>query len=231
MSASLNQEEKKIPIIVLGKNGRMGSAIIQLTLNDKRFTILDSIGRGDPLKPLGPGVLIDFSHHSCLSSHVEYASKNELSLLIGATGHDQAQKELIREKSQYIPILYAPNTSLFANVLFHVSALVKNIPGIKAHITDIHHCHKKDAPSGTALAIKDALSQEIPITSIRAHEVIGEHRIDLFRKNEQLELIHRVLDRQVFAEGALIAAQFLFGKVPGLYTMLDVLNLNNDYKK
>lgn len=230
----------KTPIIVCGALGRMGSATIELALGSPHLSIEAGIASKGQQKPRhwtfplltglsgqGTGVIIDFSHHSKLAAHAAFALEHALPFVLCTTGHDAANLQIMREAATRIPFLYAPNTSIMANVLTHMTALASRIPGVQAHITDIHHRHKQDAPSGTALNLKAALGPiDASITSIRAADVIGEHRVHFFKENEQLELIHRVSSRAIFAEGALIAAQFLSGQGPGLYSMSDVLNLN-----
>lgn len=221
-----DEEVRKIPIIICGAQGRMGQALQAELGKSPVFELKAAIARGDELSYEGPGVLIDFSERGALALHAQFALKQKLALLICTTGHDASNQTIMQEAAMSIPVLYAPNTSIMANLLIHMCEIAAEIPGLEAFITDIHHSKKKDAPSGTALALQAAMApRPVSITSIRTGNVIGEHRVQLFKENEQLELIHRAHDRTIFAEGALIAAQFLFGRAPGLYSMSDMIKL------
>ena len=236
-----------IPVTICGAFGRMGRACIELALiTPERIFIRGATARlgSKERKPehwkfeileeplfTGPQVLIDFSHSSLALKHLDLAKKNKWSIVIGTTGHIQENLDAMREAAEYIPVLYAPNTSIMANLLIKLSAITARLTSSHAHILDIHHRHKKDAPSGTALAIKKSLDtymdpKNISVTSLRVADVIGEHTVSFFKENERLELSHKVNNRQIFAEGALIAAEFIYAQRPGLYDMSDVLNLN-----
>lgn len=232
---------KQIPIMVAGALGRMGREIIERAYKDEGFFVTSAMARAEsldkkpehwlfPLSPQlaydGDAVIVDFSHHALLPVHAAFAIKHKLALLVGCTGHNEENMRIMAEAATVIPLLYAPNTSLMVQVMVHISKLCASLPGVSGHIIDIHHQHKKDAPSGTALALKAAMLSCAPdISSVRVGEVRGEHRVQFFKENEQLEISHQVVHRSIFAEGALFAAQFLFGKAPGLYNMGDVLNL------
>lgn len=236
----------KIPIIVCGALGRMGRTLIERALKTPDFLVDSGIVRSDSeinkpphwpceikneLSYTKKAVIIDFSHSSKLPEIAGFALKHSLPLLVCTTGHSEQNFSLMREVATKIPLLYAANTSIMSLLLTEFTKMASCIPGITIHITDIHHSQKKDAPSGTALALKEAAGHDTNITSIRAADVVGEHRVHFFKENEQLELIHRVGDRAIFAEGALIAAQFLFDQGPGLYNMNDVVNLRLSIKK
>jgi 4-hydroxy-tetrahydrodipicolinate reductase len=237
----------KTPIILCGALGRMGRACVELVLSSMPdFAIKAAIARDNTQeKPahwpceisqsisasLGPAVIVDFSHHSQLLKHLEHACKNKWPILIATTGHSEENLEALREASQHIPVVYAPNTSVMANLLIQFCAHAARIKDVCAHIVEVHHRDKKDTPSGTALAIGRAMMpyiddpEKITGSSLRMANVVGEHTVSFFKENERLDLSHRVSDRRIFAEGALIAAQFLYGQHPGLYDMGDVLNL------
>ena len=237
----------KTPVIICGALGRMGRACIELGLSmPDEITINGATVRsGTSLSALpkdwgfpvreeldfsGPQVLIDFSKSELIYNNLKQAIKYNWPILIGTTGHSDKNLEFIKQASNHIAVLYAPNTSIFANLLINLSKIIAKINNLEAHILDIHHRDKKDAPSGTALAIQKAIAthmmpENISISSLRIGDVVGEHTVSFFKKNERLELSHKVTNRQIFAEGALIAAQFLSGRAPGLYDMSDVLNL------
>jgi 4-hydroxy-tetrahydrodipicolinate reductase len=135
-------------------------------------------------------------------------------------------------KESGTPMLWAPNFSLGVNVLIELARyagmMMRSLEGFDAHIVETHHTKKKDAPSGTAMAIakaaSDALDRPIPTTSVRTGSVPGTHELIFDGAFEQLSLTHLARDRRVFAEGALKAADWLVGK-KGVFTMRDVLEL------
>lgn len=239
----------KTPIILCGALGRMGRACVELVLSSMPDFEIKALCARDPHadKPqdwpfeisqvdnlsrdlLGSAVLIDFSHHNQTLKHLELAQKNKWPILIATTGHSEENLEAMKKASEHIPVIYAPNTSVMANLLIQFCAHVARIKDVCAHIVEIHHRDKKDTPSGTAVAIGRAMAvymdpEKITGSSLRMANVVGEHTVSFFKENERLDLSHRVTDRRVFAEGALIAAQFLYDQRPGLYDMNDVLNL------
>lgn len=242
-----------ISLIVSGALGRMGQAITELALNDERFLMSGALISPHSTKELPTHwhfpiasnldhfaqvkphtVLIDFSHFTNLEAVLHFALEHHIALLVGSTAHPSSHTTLLSRAAERIPILVAPNTSIMANLMIEFSHLAAaSLERFEAHILDIHHRNKKDAPSGTALAIKQAINSvkdgpktEPAISSVRIGEVKGEHTVRFFKENESLAITHSVADRRVFAEGALFAALFLSQQVPGLYDMADVLNLN-----
>jgi 4-hydroxy-tetrahydrodipicolinate reductase len=251
-------------LIVCGALGRMGQAVIELALGNKDFHISAGIVRPDTVvqqhkiypfpifdqleKALfsinasyGNHVLMDFSNESLLSQHLKIAKKYRLGYMIGTTDHHEKNFLTINEVKNDIPIVFAPNTSVMANLLISFSKIAASIlDDADAYILDIHHSEKKDAPSGTAKALQEAIASEqnktskvgkILTQSLRVGKVAGEHTVSFFSDFERLEFTHRVLDRKVFAQGALVVAQFLSNRQPGLYYMNDVLNLKLTIEK
>jgi 4-hydroxy-tetrahydrodipicolinate reductase len=238
-------------LIILGTNGRMGQAIASLVGKDGRFSIIagttrpgsspkasafpvyENLAEIDP-KSLTKAVLLDFSHHSQSESHLNFAQKQTLPILIGCTGHDANFNQVAHQAAQSTPVLLAANTSIMATIFKALVAQAAALmPAVSARILDIHHAQKKDAPSGTASLLKKAIEENakkiidpIEIASFRAADIAGEHTVFFFKEFERLELVHRVHNRAVFAEGALNAALFLSRAKPGLYGMNDVLALN-----
>jgi len=154
-------------------------------------------------------------------------------IVVGTTGWYDALPEVTRiAKETGTGLLWSPNFSLGVNVLIELAryagTLMRPLEGFDAHIVETHHSRKKDAPSGTAIAIgkaaSDALDRPIPTTSVRTGSVPGTHELLFDGAFEQLSLTHVARDRRVFAEGALQAAGWLIGK-KGVFTMRDVLEL------
>lgn len=240
-----------ISIVVCGAKGRMGRAVIECArLKPDAFTIASVVTRAsndqetwdyprydDCAEALAhehdrdrdrESVVIDFSAANMAHHHMDTAMKFRAPLLLCTTGLDDRVHAHARVAAEIIPIMIAPNTSMMAPLMMALTKIAgASLPQTSTCILDIHHAEKKDAPSGTALALKNALAPKKPeINSFRQAQVIGEHTVYFFNDFERLEITHRVTDRRVFAEGALIAAQFLFDRGPGLYDMNDVLNLD-----
>lgn len=226
--------------ILCGLGGRMGQAISKLA-DEQGISLTGFVSRTSGENTFAnlalalaaqtdPQVVIDFSHAELLPEHIKASVLHGSSLLVGTTGHSEENYRLINEAAKKIPILVAPNTSLGAAVMLRMSQIAAQALNPEIEILDVHHKKKKDAPSGTALALKNHLSSLTPgainISSMRIGDVIGEHTAYFFSDFERLELTHRVSDRRVFAQGALLAAQFLLGCPPGLYGMADVLKIN-----
>lgn len=239
-------------IIVVGASGRMGARILALAATDSAVRIAGAVERaGAPsigmpafspqIAPNPPliaeqtgahaDVVIDFSSAQGARVALDLALTRPAALLVGTTGLAPETVKMLREASQKIPVLLAPNTSLgVAAVADAASRLARALgPGYRASIVESHHIHKKDAPSGTALrlaaAVRDA-GGDLPddqVLSIRAGDIVGEHTIRFAGPGEVIELTHRATSRDLFALGALRAAKWLRGRAPGWWTMEDVL--------
>ena len=153
-------------------------------------------------------------------------------MVIGTTGLSDAQRAILQEASNAIPIVYSPNMSLGVNVLFELARLAAERLGraFDVEIVESHHRQKKDAPSGTAKRLMEVVasargqqSRDIPVHAVRAGDIVGDHTVILAGPAERLELTHRAHSREVFARGALKAAQFVVTQKPGLYDMSHVL--------
>jgi len=195
-------------------------------------------------------VIIDFSSHTGTLAVLEMALKYNKPIVIGSTGQNEEESKKIKSFSAYIPIIHSPNMSVGVNLLFKLIELAA--PALGEHfdieLLDIHHRHKKDAPSGTAQALKNVLlkslsrtesdvsygrhgnygerdPKQIAIHTMRAGEVIGEHTVYFISPEERIEISHRAEDRKTFAVGAVKAADFLVVQRKGYYTMFDVLGI------
>lgn len=176
-------------------------------------------------------VAIDFSAPAGTENFVASALKHKKPIVIGTTGLSNDQQAEIQEAAKKIPIVYSPNMSVGVNLLFKLAAMAAKTLGkeYQIEISETHHIHKKDKPSGTAKKIGEIVekirNEKPAIESIREGEVIGDHTIVFGSDMEHLAIMHRAVDRKVFAAGALKAARWIIGKSPGLYTMADVLGL------
>lgn len=196
-------------------------------------------------------VIIDFTAPDATLTFLQEAISQKKAMVIGTTGFSQEEKKKITVASKKIPIVLSPNMSVGVNVVFKLLADVASALGNQydAEILEMHHKNKKDAPSGTALHMGEVIASargttlsnvgcfsrhgtigvrpagEIGIQSLRAGDVVGEHTVLFDGHGERIEISHRAYSRQNFAWGALIAARWIVNQKPGLYDMMDVLNL------
>ena len=193
-----------------------------------------------------PDVIIDFSHHTSLPSIMEYAVKHNIPAVIATTGHTEEESEIMRKSAEQIPVFFSRNMSLGVNLLIALCKKASEILGedFDIEIIEKHHHNKLDAPSGTALMIADAISEtraeseyvydrhsvrkkretkEIGIHAVRGGSIIGEHEVIFAGKDELITLSHSAASRELFATGALKAAEFIIGKPAGMYCMDDLL--------
>jgi 4-hydroxy-tetrahydrodipicolinate reductase len=226
-------------IAIIG-DGKMGQAIRQLAL-ESGWTVSAMIGERESAGGSGIGtgslgsadVAVEFTQPDAAVANIAASLRARVPIVVGTTGWYDALPEVTRiAKETGTGLLWSPNFSLGVNVLIELAryagTLMRPLEGFDAHIVETHHSRKKDAPSGTAIAIgkaaSDALDRPIPTTSVRTGSVPGTHELLFDGAFEQLSLTHIARDRRVFAEGALQAAGWLIGK-KGVFTMRDVLEL------
>ena len=193
----------------------------------------------------GVDCIIDFSHHSATPALLDFAVENRLPLVLCTTGHNDEETELIYEAAKSVPIFYSGNMSLGIALLIE---LAKNtaaaLPEAEIEIIEKHHDRKLDAPSGTALMLANAIREvrpesyanpgrsgqgkrtpeEIGIHSIRMGNIVGEHEVIIGTASQTITLKHEAHNRALFAEGAIAAAGYIIGKIPGLYDMKSMLS-------
>jgi len=173
--------------------------------------------------------IVDFSYPAVASAVAALAVDAKIPLVSGTTGWEKnnSAKEVYAEAATKIPVVWDSNFSLGIELTCQIAELLGRHIGSSLKIIDIHHVHKKDAPSGTALKLEkrfqEVSSQPVEIQSVREGEVFGEHRLWIEFGNENLEIVHRALSRQPFAAGALKALQWATKQRPGFYTMKEVL--------
>jgi len=197
-----------------------------------------------------PDVIIDFSNPAALDKLISYSTANSIPIVVATTGFSQAQVKLLEKASKSIPVFFSANMSLGINLLI---GLVKKAAKLLESNFDIeiiekHHNQKLDAPSGTALAIADAINSvleqkheyvydrhsrrkkrsrnEIGIHAVRGGTIVGEHSVIFAGTDEIIEINHTAMSKEIFAAGALRAAKFLYGKKPGMYDMNDLIDEN-----
>ena len=255
---------KKIRLLVTGCMGRMGQQIIKSVKKDKSFK-LTALTENRKINKKINGVkvelnneklfknvdlIIDFTIPKCTFQVLKIATKLKKKVVIGTTGFTKEEENLIKNFSKKIPILKAGNMSLGINLLMYLTEIASSSLGknFLSKIFEIHHKHKKDYPSGTALMLGRGIADgknkdfynligkkylnkksfpygnKINFNSIRKGEVIGEHEVTFSSGKEIVTLNHESFDRALYSEGALIAVKWLINKKPGLYSMRDLLN-------
>lgn len=236
-----------IKLGIAGVAGKMGRRIFDLACQNKAFEValaLEKKGTSLIGKELGRikissssdglflvDVFIDFTIPEATEANLEYVARYKKPAVIGTTGLSDAQLAKIEEVSRLVPIVYSPNMSVGVNVLFSIlPELAKKLgPDYSVEIVEVHHKAKKDAPSGTAKklaqVIADKTNKEIQIHAVRLGDIVGDHTIIFVGNSERIEIKHQAHTRDLFALGALKAAQWVYGKPAGLYSMHDVLGL------
>jgi 4-hydroxy-tetrahydrodipicolinate reductase len=247
-------------LCVLGATGKMGKRILYLAQNDADFHFIQGVTHSSPYAviidesgaqiPLSANlnealedcdVAIDFTSPQGLEHHLDAAIRANVPLVIGTTGLSEGDHEKMRQASLEIPILYSPNFSLGMSLCLQAAEQIGSALFGNSHIDifETHHMHKKDSPSGTALALAKAIgngvivngnqktfprhAEEIAIHSTREGEIVGEHTLVLECGHERIELKHTAHSRDAFAQGALIAAKFLAPQDPGFYSIKNIL--------
>lgn len=238
-------------VIVSGASGYMGREVIALCEKGYKNSTLagkiDVVGEGVYPSlgscPVEADVLVDFSFHTATENLLKDAIKKNLPCVIATTGHTEEEKKFIIEASKKIPVFFTANYSLGVAVTAKlVKEAVSYIDG-DVEIIETHHNRKVDAPSGTALMLANQILEvkpelkikagrvgnakreqnEIGIQSIRMGNVVGIHEVMINTGNETLTIRHEAHARSLFANGALVAAEYLIGKKPGLYDMKSIL--------
>ena len=255
---------KKINLAITGGLGRMGQQIIISSKKDKKFRIV-SVTENRVLNKKVSGlklqinsknafknaqVIIDFSTPKCTLEILKIASVMKKKVVIGTTGFSNKHEKLIKKFSKKIPILKAGNMSLGVNLLVHLTEITSRALGnnFLSKVYEVHHKHKKDHPSGTALMLGKGIAngkkvslnkimgkkyfnkktfpfgKKTNFNSLRKGKIIGEHEVKFSSGKEIVTLNHESFDRALYSEGALAAAKWLVSKKPGLYSMRNLLN-------
>ena len=255
---------KKISLTVTGCMGRMGQQIIKSSKKNRNFKLTSLTENKKIYKKISgikpslnniaafknTNVIIDFTVPKCTLDVLRIASKLKKRVVIGTTGFTKKEENLIKKFSKKIPILKAGNMSLGVNLLIYLTEIASKSldSNFLSKVYEVHHKHKIDYPSGTALMLGKGIAdgknknlysligkkylnkktfpynKKINFNSIRKGEISGEHEVGFASGKEIIRLNHKSFDRALYSEGALTAAKWLINKKPGLYTMRDLLN-------
>ena len=257
---------KKINLAITGCMGRMGQQLIKSSKSNNNFrlvTLTENRIINKKFNGIKPepnteiafektDIIIDFTIPKCTIEVLKIASKLKKRVVIGTTGFTQKEDKIIKKYSKKIPILKAGNMSLGVNLLMYLTEIASKSLGddYLSKIFEVHHKHKKDYPSGTALMLGKGIAdgknkdlynlmgkkflnkknfpygKKINFNSIRKGEIIGEHEVKFSSGKEIITLNHEAFDRTLYSDGALTAAKWLMKKKPGLYSMRDLLNFS-----
>lgn len=254
------------PVIISGIHGRMGQAIWRVASVDEGVELVGGlehhsrqesgpanlrIARSlDELAPAAGCVLIEFTSPEATVEHARQAARLGLKMVVGTTGFTHEQTAMLREAGEQTALLISANMSVGVNVLLDVvRRLAGTLPGYDIEIVEMHHRLKKDAPSGTALALARSAAEgmgerledvirhgregqvgarpgrEIGMHAVRGGDVVGDHTVIFAGLGERVEVTHKASSRETFAAGAVLAAKWLAGQKPGIYSMRDALEL------
>ncbi len=243
-----------LKILLNGARGRMGVAIINVAeANDAIIHAACDAGDDPAALVADCDAIIDFSFHEVTAGIAELAAQHNLPLVIGTTGHtDEERAAILQAVDGKIPVVWAGNYSVGVNTLNYLTRKAATILGeqYEPEVLEMHHHHKKDAPSGTAERLIEILRdayelgkdqvvhgreglvgarprKEIGVHAIRGGDIVGEHTVYFCGDGERIELTHRATDRKIFAQGSVRAAHWAVGKAPGIYNMEDVLGLTD----
>ena len=255
---------KKINLAITGCMGRMGQQLIKSSKSNNNFRLVALTEnriinkKFNGIKPEAnthkafekTDVIVDFTVPKCTMEILKIASKLKKKVVIGTTGFSSKEEKIIKNYSKKIPILKAGNMSLGVNLLMYLAEIASKSlnDNYLSKIYEIHHKHKKDYPSGTALMLGKGIAdgknkdlynlmgkkflnkknfpygKKINFNSIRKGEIIGEHEVMFSSGKETISLNHEASDRTLYSDGALTAAKWLIQKRPGLYSMRDLMN-------
>ena len=236
-------------LAIAGCQGRMGRRIVAQAIMDGFFEISALIERAGAVEGSGTmngipintsisaiegcDVLIDFTSPESTMENLAYCKKHGIKMVIGTTGLTKEQEHKIEEASQSIAVVYSSNMSVGVNILFKITQLLAQATpsNYSVFITEAHHVHKKDAPSGTAKTLANLIKAVSPkevqdIESIREGEIVGDHEVTFVSDEDIITVKHHAKSRDIFAKGAIVAAKFLMNERSGLFNMREVLKLD-----
>ena len=265
-----------VQVAIHGAAGRMGRSIADVLTEDEGAVLASAMDRSDSpflgkdmgsligQSPTGVcitadveeflrnvEVVIDFSLPAATAKLLPLCAGQHIPMVVGTTGLDGATRAGLERAAEIVPIVYAPNYSQGVNALYHLAAKAARLLGARfdVEIVEMHHRHKVDAPSGTAVRLYDVVAEakafdrktaanhgrsgavgerptdEVGVMALRGGNVVGEHTVYLVGEGERIELTHRATDRSIFARGAVRAAHWVVGRPAGLYEMTDVMGI------
>ena len=243
-------------IAIVGAAGRMGKMLTALADANPSLEVVAQVDVADGYDkawPAGTEAVIDFSFHSAVPAFIAKAAEEGIAYVIGTTGLSAEEQGAVDAAAKRIPVVQSGNYSLGVNLLLNLVKTAAKVlgPEYDVEVVEMHHRHKKDAPSGTALMLAKAAAAgrgvdfdkaaiygrkgiigerpegEIAVHALRGGSVVGDHTVMFAGDVERVEITHKAQSREAFAAGALKAALWAAGRNPGIYTMRDVLGFSN----
>lgn len=240
-------------VLIVGAKGRMGHALLTCAPRHPELQIVGQIDEGEDARTAiaDCDTVIEFSSPTVTAGVASLCAQHHKALVIGTTGHSETDKLAVHEAAQSIPIVWTANFSTGVNTLFWLTRKAAEIlgPDFDLEVVEMHHRLKKDAPSGTAVALAEILASvrqqqlkdvvrhgrsgltgerpaaEIGVHALRGGDVVGDHTVIFATNGERVELTHKAASRETFANGALRASRWVVGRQPAIYDMHDVLGL------
>lgn len=249
-----------IKVLMSGCNGKMGQVITRLASESEDIRIVAGYDLNDTIKNTYPvfsklnncnvevDVIIDFSNPAAFENLLEFSTSRKIPLVMATTGLSQSQVRMLEAASSQIAVFFSANMSLGVNLVIDLVKKAAKLleENFDIEIVEKHHNQKVDAPSGTALAIADAINsvldqkqeyiydrhsrrkkrsrKEIGIHAVRGGTIVGDHSVIFAGNDEIIEINHVAMSKEIFGVGALRAAKFLYNKTPGLYSMKDLVS-------
>ncbi len=243
-------------IALVGAAGRMGKMLTALAEANPSLEVVAKVDVADGYDkawPAGTEAVVDFSFHSAVPAFIAKAAEEGIAYVIGTTGLSDDEQSAVNAAAQRIPVVQSGNYSLGINLLLNLVKTAAKVlgPEYDVEVVEMHHRHKKDAPSGTALMLAKAAAAgrgvdfdkaaiygrkgiigerpegEIAVHALRGGSVVGDHTVMFAGDVERVEITHKAQSREAFAAGALKAALWAAGRNPGIYTMRDVLGFTD----
>lgn len=217
-----------LTLIVYGATGRMGGQVLDLAKDQNAFKKVHPVRRLEEFNGKGD-VVIDFSLPQAMNDLIRFCKEKKVPLVSGTTGLNENHMSALQDLSKTVPVLWSPNMSLGIMVITRCLRELRLLSDWQFKISETHHVHKKDKPSGTALRLKEELEKAIgrkieEPESQRVGEVIGDHQVKALGPFEEISIEHKATDRRIFAQGAIQAALWIVGKEPGFYSLQDLLD-------
>lgn len=208
---------------IMGASGKMGKEIIE-TFQASGHTLVLKVDEGREVTDVRPEVMIDFSSPDALDKTIKICETYSCPLVIGTTGLGEKEMERLKMLSKNVGVVQSYNFSIGINIMLKtLKDISSSLAGWDVEIIEMHHSMKKDKPSGTAIMIKNALSKNVPVHSLRIGGVPGDHKVIFANDGELFEISHRAISRKAFAIGALKAAEWVMNKAPNFYAFSDVM--------
>ncbi len=213
-------------VLLVGSEGKMGKEMSKYFDEHCIEYFKIDVDNRDIIKNIDYDIVLDFSTSDALPDNLNLAYKRKCPLVIATTNHKMQNIRLIKKYSKSIPIFMSANFSILFTLFKRFMTSLKKVENLEAVLSEVHHKNKKDKPSGSAKELIKILNKkgiDLKVHAYRVGDVVGEHEITFYLKDEKLEIKHTANSKQVFCNGAYLACKFIKNKKIGLYTMEDII--------